>query len=271
MILSVAEQAALMRRHWPEFRVVWQTSWLIVWEGHLNPFHQSYLVRVAYCLGCELEAGDVVPTVPSVTVRSPMLERGRQAPGEPVPHHFPNEGDPQRPILCLYDPRERGWRLSDPIAETIIPWTIDWLACYEGWQATGEWTGGGRHAMPEETTSCPTPQPIPPNDREALSRADAFNSLGRRIGTFASWPLMVVASEGSIRPLSWRDWSSASWEVPLWLRTSISSPAHPPAGSSPWDLALDSLVQTSLSSISAVGARSFHPTEQASSARCNAA
>ena len=28
---------------------------------------------------------------------------------------------------------------------TIVPWTIDWLACYEGWLATGEWAGGGIH------------------------------------------------------------------------------------------------------------------------------
>jgi hypothetical protein len=33
-----------------------------------------------------------------------------------------------------------------PIAETIAPWAMDWIACYELWLMTGVWTGGGRHA-----------------------------------------------------------------------------------------------------------------------------
>ena len=31
------------------------------------------------------------------------------------------------------------------IANTIIPWTVEWLYYYELWQATGEWLGGGEH------------------------------------------------------------------------------------------------------------------------------
>ena len=49
------------------------------------------------------------------------------------------------PFLCLYDPDAGEWHPGMSIARTIIPWTIDWLACYEGWLATGEWTGGGHH------------------------------------------------------------------------------------------------------------------------------
>jgi len=56
---------------------------------------------------------------------------------------------PERPILCLYDPATNEWSPDKAIAKTIIPWTIDWLACYEGWLATGEWTGGGRHPTSE--------------------------------------------------------------------------------------------------------------------------
>lgn len=33
----------------------------------------------------------------------------------------------------------------DGIANTIIPWTIEWLYYYELWLATGEWLGGGDH------------------------------------------------------------------------------------------------------------------------------
>jgi hypothetical protein len=271
MILSVAEQATLMRRHWPEFPVVLETGWLIIWEGQLRPFHQSYRVRVFFCLGCELEAAEIVPAPPRVTVLDPALERRQETPDEPIPHHYSNEADPQRPILCLYDPREREWRLADAIAETAIPWTIDWLACYEGWRATGEWTGGGRHATLEEITPCPTPEPTRPNDRAARSSAAAFHSLGQRIGTFASLPLMAAASEGSTRPLSWRDWSSASWEAPPWRRTSTLLPVRQPGASSPWDLALDSIARTSLTSISGAGAKSSRPSEMGSSAQRSAA
>ena len=31
------------------------------------------------------------------------------------------------------------------IAATIVPWTVEWLAAYEGWRATGTWYAGGPH------------------------------------------------------------------------------------------------------------------------------
>ena len=34
---------------------------------------------------------------------------------------------------------------SKLIANTIIPWTVEWLYYYELWLATGEWLGGGEH------------------------------------------------------------------------------------------------------------------------------
>ena len=36
-----------------------------------------------------------------------------------------------------------------PIADTIIPWTSEWLFFYELWLATGgEWLGEGEHPPP---------------------------------------------------------------------------------------------------------------------------
>jgi hypothetical protein len=29
------------------------------------------------------------------------------------------------------------------IADTVLPWTTEWLYHYEIWLITGEWTGGG--------------------------------------------------------------------------------------------------------------------------------
>ncbi len=45
--------------------------------------------------------------------------------------------------LCLYYPGE--WKGTELIAETIIPWTSEWLLYYEVWSVTGKWHGGGIH------------------------------------------------------------------------------------------------------------------------------
>jgi hypothetical protein len=35
------------------------------------------------------------------------------------------------------------WTVGMSIANTIVPWTSEWLAHYEIWLATGDWQGGG--------------------------------------------------------------------------------------------------------------------------------
>jgi hypothetical protein len=59
-----------------------------------------------------------------------------------LPHVYPPA---ENPTLCLFDPRAGEWDGAMPIAETILPWALDWIACYEMWLMTGRWTGGGRH------------------------------------------------------------------------------------------------------------------------------
>ena len=36
------------------------------------------------------------------------------------------------------------------IADTIVPWTCEWLVHYEIWFATGEWHGGGEGLEEEQ-------------------------------------------------------------------------------------------------------------------------
>jgi hypothetical protein len=31
------------------------------------------------------------------------------------------------------------------LADTVVPWTSEWLFFYEVWHATGLWLGGGTH------------------------------------------------------------------------------------------------------------------------------
>lgn len=146
MGLTIWKQAELMKRSWPDFRVLHQTRWFICWEGQLRPFNQTYMVQIFLLRkrGC---SRDKLLTVPVVMVIDPLLHRRVENPSEPIPHHYANKDCPEMPFLCLYDPNapKREWHSRCRIATTIIPWTIDWLACYEGWLATGKWTGGGRH------------------------------------------------------------------------------------------------------------------------------
>jgi hypothetical protein len=40
-----------------------------------------------------------------------------------------------------YEPDE--WKSNMPLANTVLPWTTEWLYYYEIWLVPGEWTGGG--------------------------------------------------------------------------------------------------------------------------------
>ena len=145
--LTTLDQVERMRRQWPTFRVLCRTRCDVVWEGALQPLCRIFLVRLMYQLKPGPRSAET--GLVRVTVINPLLRRRDEAPNEPIPHHYPNRLDPELPYLCLYDPATREWHPGRSIALTIVPWTTDWLACYEGWLATGKWTGGGRHPTVE--------------------------------------------------------------------------------------------------------------------------
>ena len=142
--LSTWKQVELMRRNWPLFKILHRTRWEVLWEGCLRPLCQPYTVQV-WLPRTQGHSGAGNSPIPRVTVVNPLLHQRSDDPSEPIPHHYPNLDHPELPFLCLYDPAANEWHSSLSVARTIVPWTIDWLACYEGWLATGEWTGGGRH------------------------------------------------------------------------------------------------------------------------------
>lgn len=144
MSLSIWKQAELMRKNWPTFKVLRRTRWYALWEGALRPLSRTYTVSVWLEREQHRKKADP-PRIPLVTVIDPLLRQRSADPCDPIPHHYPNPARPELPFLCLYDPDAKEWHPGLAVALTIIPWTIDWLACYEGWLATGEWTGGGRH------------------------------------------------------------------------------------------------------------------------------
>ena len=140
--MTVYKDIKLMRKTWPAFCVVRKTSRFVQWCGPLQPISQVYRVEICYRVKRGTYGSEV--DVPKVTVLDPLLRRRAEEPNGPVPHHYPNPKEPKKPILCLYDPAAAEWVPEYSIAKTIVPWTIDWLACYEGWLATGKWTGGCR-------------------------------------------------------------------------------------------------------------------------------
>ena len=137
MAFTPWHQSAAMRQAWPRFRPIRISNNSVTWQGNLRPLSQEYTVEVTIWCGGGRR--------PNVTVIDPILRSRSGLSLEEIPHHYANPQCPTKPILCLYDPAEFQWHCGFPAAITIIPWTIDWLVCYEGWLATGEWTGGGRH------------------------------------------------------------------------------------------------------------------------------
>lgn len=121
--LSLAVQAAHLDRRYPDGRIVLRANRL-TWLGHLKPTDISR----AYEVLAVIEPG----WAPLIYVVDPPLQRRDD---EPVPHVY-SAND-----LCLYTGDE--WNDTMIVADTLIPWTSEWLFFYETWHATGDWLGGG--------------------------------------------------------------------------------------------------------------------------------
>lgn len=95
------------------------------WTGVLEPSSMSrrYEVQILYRLGHH----------PDVRVLEPKLVPNADG---ILPHFYPDSR-----TLCLYDAGE--WGPHKFIAQTIVPWTSEWLLHYELWSVTGRWYGSG--------------------------------------------------------------------------------------------------------------------------------
>lgn len=49
----------------------------------------------------------------------------------------------ERLRLCLFLPGTNEWNRNMMVADTFIPWAVEWLYYYEVWRMTGKWLGGG--------------------------------------------------------------------------------------------------------------------------------
>jgi hypothetical protein len=90
--------------------------------GKLRPtdLSPSYKIKLAYCYGDDPKVWVVDPEVPY----------------ESAIHMYASDNS-----LCLYDWRERPWKETHHLHDTIIPWTAEWLLYYEIYKMTGKWIG----------------------------------------------------------------------------------------------------------------------------------
>lgn len=149
--LSAGQQIARMHAEYPGFAVLHSTPWIVLWRGDLTPYVRRYDVQLLYCAISFAPANIQANTV-HVEVVKPELSRRPGKPEVPIPHTWRNPVTPTRPRLCLCTPGE--WTPAMSIADTIMPWTIEWLAAYEGWRATGIWYAGG-HGTERENLQGP--------------------------------------------------------------------------------------------------------------------
>jgi hypothetical protein len=142
--ISIDEQIASMATLWPDLTLVGRQASSAVWRGPLKPLFRTFQVEICYRAPLIVERLDVRRMQPQVSVLWPPLRPRQSDPEGRLPHvYYDVNGNV---TLCMLDPDASDWSPSDNLAETTVPWTIEWIAAYEGWRATGLWTASGRHA-----------------------------------------------------------------------------------------------------------------------------
>ena len=115
----------------------------LLWSGKIKPtaLSKEYTVVLLYIVG----------ESPKVWVIGNALEKLDDV---NFPHKFDIDSKKNMVQICLY--RYAEFNSTVLLADTIIPWTVEWLYFYELWLATGEWFGGGEHPnVGEEKTQDP--------------------------------------------------------------------------------------------------------------------
>lgn len=155
-MLTIDRQIEDMTLHLPNWRVERLTDRSAAWEGELQPYTTCYTVRIEHTLPLVIEYRTLIEVQPLIEVLSPELRRQPGNAEGDLPHVYWSLPQTSRdgPFLCVFDAEAREWTLGDPFSHTIVPFTLYWLQSYEGWLATGEWLGFGRHDGQERTGVC---------------------------------------------------------------------------------------------------------------------
>lgn len=145
MIPDIDRQIEAMRLRWPAWRVLERGADRALWHGRFEPTTVTYDVNMYYRAPHALESGTTSSVQPRVTVQGLNLSSLHELVESPHIYVHPSRNRP--PELCLFDPAARSveWSAGDLLADTTVHWVGQWLIFYEGWLATGQWYGGGRH------------------------------------------------------------------------------------------------------------------------------
>lgn len=132
--LNMGMQAGKIRSYFPLSKLTFSQNGLS-WKYNItpSPLSASYDIKLTYSKG----------THPNVFVLNPKLEL------YPGKKYLPHVYDTDRQWLCIYYRKGKEWNSGLYIADTVIPWTCEWLLHYECWISTGIWHGGGIHNMSE--------------------------------------------------------------------------------------------------------------------------
>lgn len=124
-------QAYKLQSYFPDSKYSIRQN-ILVWKGYLQPTHLSpkYLIKVVY-------QREKHPNVYVIEPKPLILAKGKSK----LEHVY----DTGEQHLCIYYKRAKEWNETKFIADTIIPWTSEWLFHYEIWVTTGAWHGGGIH------------------------------------------------------------------------------------------------------------------------------
>lgn len=142
-LLGIDAQIAAMASIWPQIALVAREGQGAAWEGQVRPLLQTYRIRIVYRSPLPVEHIDARHLQPRVSILAPALRHRRGDPEGQLPHVY--YGPDGEVTLCLLDPEAGEWSPADLLAETTVPWSIDWLAAYEGWRATCKWAASGKH------------------------------------------------------------------------------------------------------------------------------
>lgn len=129
--LSLIVQAKKLKLYFPDSEYSIKRNRLI-WKGYIQPTYLSpkYHIKIV----CWHKRH------PNVYVLDPYplpLYEGADS----LEHVY----DTKKQHLCIYYKKIKEWDINMFIADTIIPWTSEWLLHYELWLVTGCWHGGGVH------------------------------------------------------------------------------------------------------------------------------
>ena len=160
-----------------------------VWEGHLTPIFQKYKIRITYIAYPYFDAFRLGNPRECIIVLDPPIGADPRGTGERAQHTYWWDRDPAFPRLCVHDPVADDWDPDKYIADTLIPFTIDWLLWHEDWVATGLWRGRGRHPEAAPTGSGDGTDVARQSDGKPFPTA-VFNNLGLLSGTCCAYRTM---------------------------------------------------------------------------------